>query len=73
MYGYVTPVKDKLRKQDYVLFRAFYCGVCVETGKAFGSLARYATSYDAAFLAAAQDSAASYSQFQGSLRHTLSA
>lgn len=52
MYGYVTPVKDKLRKQDYVLFRAFYCGVCVETGKAFGALARYATSYDAAFLAA---------------------
>lgn len=59
MYGYVTPVKDTLRKQDYVLFRAFYCGVCVETGKGYGNLARYTTSYDIAFLAALAHDAAS--------------
>lgn len=58
MYGYVTPVKDTLRKQDYVLFRAFYCGVCVETGRGYGSLARYTTSYDIAFLAALAHDAA---------------
>ena len=33
MFGYVTPVKEELRQQDFLLYRAFYCGICVETGK----------------------------------------
>ena len=51
MFGYVTPVKEELRQQDFLLYRAFYCGICVETGKKFGSLPRFFTGYDATFLA----------------------
>lgn len=50
MFGYVTPVADKLRKQDYALFRAFYCGICVQIGKLYGSLPRFSTTYDITFL-----------------------
>lgn len=50
MFGYVTPVKEKLRKQDFVLYRAFYCGICVAL-KDYGSLPRFTTSYDVTFLA----------------------
>ncbi len=51
MFGYVTPVKDKLRPQDFLLYRAFYCGTCV-TLKEYGTLPRFTTSYDIAFLSA---------------------
>ena len=49
MFGYVTPVKEKLRSQDFVLYRAFYCGICVCL-KDYGSLPRFTTSYDITFL-----------------------
>ncbi len=49
MFGYVTPVKEKLRKQDFLLYRAFYCGTCVAL-KEYGALPRFTTSYDVAFL-----------------------
>lgn len=51
MFGYVTPVKEELRQQDFLLYRAFYCGICVETGRKFGALPRFFTGYDATFLA----------------------
>lgn len=50
MFGYVTPVKSKLRQQDFILYRAFYCGTCISLKK-YGSLPRFTTSYDVAFLA----------------------
>lgn len=50
MYGYVTPDKSKLYHKDFLLFRAFYCGVCKETAKHYGNLPRLATNYDIAFL-----------------------
>ena len=52
MYGYVLPQKKIIRQQDYILYRAFYCGTCKTTGKLFGQWARYAVGYDAAFMAA---------------------
>lgn len=52
MYGYVIPDKTKLRAQDFVLFRAFYCGICCQTGKLFGQLARFTTNFDITFLTA---------------------
>ena len=51
MYGYVLPLKSGLRQQDYILYRAFYCGMCKTTGALFGQWARYAVTYDAAFMA----------------------
>lgn len=50
MYGYVTPDKSKLYNKDFLLYRAFYCGVCKETAKNYGNLPRFATNYDIAFL-----------------------
>ncbi len=52
MFGYVVPVKSKLSQQDFVLYRAFYCGMCKTIGSLFGQLPRYSVSYDSAFLAA---------------------
>ncbi len=52
MYGYVLPLKSKIRQQDYILFRAFYCGMCKTTGALFGQWARYTVNYDTAFMAA---------------------
>ena len=52
MFGYVTPDKSQIRQQDYVLYRAFYCGICKTIGDRFGQFARYTVSYDSAFLGA---------------------
>lgn len=50
MYGYVVPNKPQLKMQDYVLYRAFYCGVCKATGKLYGQRPRFTTNYDVTFL-----------------------
>lgn len=50
MFGYVTPVKSELRDQDFVLYRAFYCGICAAIGRNYGSLPRFTTTYDVTFL-----------------------
>ncbi len=52
MYGYIVPDKSKLRASDFVLYRAFYCGICCQTGKLYGQLPRLTTNYDFAFLSA---------------------
>lgn len=52
MYGYVVPFKPSLRQSDYVLYRAFYCGICCQTGKEYGQLPRFTTNYDFAFFSA---------------------
>lgn len=62
MYGYVLPQKKLIRQQDYVLYRAFYCGTCIQTGKLFGQWARYAVGYDAAFMAALVSDQLNYPQ-----------
>ena len=52
MFGYVTPDKPNMYMRDYVLFRAYYCGLCHTMKKESGQLARLSVNYDAAFLAA---------------------
>lgn len=52
MYGYIVPKKSTLRASDFVLYRAFYCGMCCETGRRYGQLPRFTTNYDFAFLSA---------------------
>lgn len=52
MYGYVVPQKSSLRESDFVLYRAFYCGMCCSTGRLYGQLPRFTTNYDFAFLSA---------------------
>ena len=50
MFGYITPIIPELEKQDFVLYRAFYCGICVASKK-YGQLSRFMTNYDMTFLA----------------------
>ena len=52
MYGYVVPQKSTMSASDFVLYRSFYCGMCCETGRAYGQLPRFTTNYDFAFLSA---------------------
>lgn len=54
MFGYVAPVKETMDKQDFALFRAYYCGLCTNMTR----LSRFALSYDCAFLAVVLDSCA---------------
>jgi len=51
MYGYVVPFKEKISKEDFVLYRSFYCGLCINTGKMYGQLPRFTTNYDMVFFA----------------------
>ncbi|MCL2751535.1 MAG: DUF5685 family protein [Firmicutes bacterium] len=48
MYGYLVPDKPNLYMKDFVLFRAFYCGLCKTTARKYGQLPRFLTNYDAA-------------------------
>lgn len=50
MYGYVVPVKENMNQADFVLYRAFYCGICKATGKMYGQFPRFTTNYDIVFL-----------------------
>lgn len=52
MFGYVLPYKTNMRQQDYILYRAFYCGMCKTVGDVFGQLPRYSVTYDAALMCA---------------------
>ena len=52
MYGYLVPDKSKLRASDFVLSRAFYCGLCCEIGRTYGQLPRFTTNYEFAFFSA---------------------
>jgi len=50
MFGYVLPDKPNMFMKDYVLFRAYYCGLCHATKKESGQIARFTVNYDSAFL-----------------------
>lgn len=51
MFGYVLPDKPNMFMKDYVLFRAYYCGLCHSMKKESGQVARFTVNYDAAFIA----------------------
>lgn len=54
MFGYVRPYVPDLRVRENELYRAIYCGLCLEMGKTTGQLSRLSLSYDLVFLAAAR-------------------
>ncbi len=51
MFGYVKPCRPQLRVCELQAYKAVYCGLCVQLGRAFGVTARFTLSYDATFLA----------------------
>ena len=50
MFGYVLPDKPNMFMKDYVLFRAYYCGLCHAMKKESGQIARLTVNYDSAFI-----------------------
>lgn len=50
MFGYVLPDKPNLYMKDYVLFRAYYCGLCHATKGECGQKARFGVNYDTTFI-----------------------
>lgn len=51
MFGYVKPYRPELRLRELEEYKAVYCGLCLELGRAYGLAARLTLSYDFAFLA----------------------
>ena len=51
MFGYVLPDKPNMYMKDYVLFRAYYCGLCHAMKRESGQTARLTVNYDIAFIA----------------------
>ena len=50
MFGYIQPDIPYMYKKDETLYRAVYCGLCKSIGKSCGQRARFALSFDMAFL-----------------------
>ncbi|MBR0366465.1 MAG: hypothetical protein IJH94_06675 [Clostridia bacterium] len=51
MFGYVAVGKGQMTDDEYEVFRAYYCGLCLAMGKAASQVSRLGLSYDIAFLA----------------------
>ncbi|MCD8391433.1 MAG: DUF5685 family protein [Firmicutes bacterium] len=51
MFGYVTICRDCMSDDEYNTFRAYYCGLCKETGRQCSQVSRLGLSYDITFLA----------------------
>lgn len=52
MFGYIQYDKPHLYFKDYNLYSALYCGVCKGIAKTSGQAARFALTYDIAFMSA---------------------
>ncbi|MGI6711739.1 MAG: DUF5685 family protein [Bacillota bacterium] len=50
MFGYIKPEKEELKIREFSLFRAYYCGLCLELKKRYGQASRLLLNYDTAFL-----------------------
>ncbi len=52
MFGYINPDTPYLFIKDEQLYKALYCGLCKSIGKGCGQRARFALTFDGAFLSA---------------------
>ncbi len=50
MFGYVVPDKQRFTPEEFTLYRAFYCGICLTLKEEYGELPRLFTTYDITFL-----------------------
>ena len=51
MFGYIRAYKPEMRIKEFEMYKAVYCSLCKELGKAYGPFARLTLSYDFAFMA----------------------
>ncbi len=50
MFGYITPTKSNLGKEDIEKYRSYYCGLCHELKLKYGKSGTMNLSYDMVFL-----------------------
>lgn len=50
MFGYIKPFKPEMKVKEFDTYKAVYCGLCKQLGKAYGPFARMTLSYDFTFL-----------------------
>lgn len=50
LFGYIKPYKPEMKIIEFDTYKAIYCGLCKQLGRAFGPFARMTLSYDFAFL-----------------------
>ncbi len=50
MFGYVTINKPEIKFKDYDRYRSYYCGMCRELKKKYGTSGRITLGYDMTFL-----------------------
>ena len=50
MFGYIRPYKPEMKIKEFDTYKAVYCGLCKQLGKAYGPFARMTLSYDFTFL-----------------------
>ena len=50
VFGYIKPYKPEMKLIEFDTYKAVYCGLCKQLGKAFGPFSRLTLSYDFAFL-----------------------
>ena len=51
MFGYITPTRKNLSKEDILKYRRFYCGICHDIRSGYGKKASVYLRYDMVFLA----------------------
>lgn len=51
MFGYVLPLRGKLKEYELDAYQGIYCGLCHTLGRRYGFLVRMLLNYDFAFLA----------------------
>lgn len=50
MFGYVKINKMELKLREYMIYKGYYCGICMCLKKDFGELSRLSLNYDTTFL-----------------------
>jgi hypothetical protein len=50
MFGYITVNDQELKLREYTRYRSYYCGLCRELHKQYGTLGQLTLSYDMTFL-----------------------
>ena len=50
MFGYIRPYKPEMKIKEFDTYKAVYCGLCKQLGRAYGPFARMTLSYDFTFL-----------------------
>lgn len=55
MFGYVLPQKCEMKVKDFEAYRAYYCGVCKQLGRSYGTASRFLLNYDLVLLGVLTD------------------